>query len=508
MSFLRLLLANALLLAGSATVPPNAAQAAALGSPQLEGQWLGELPVPGGSKQLSITVRTAANGETTAELRVATTRLTGPMRVQQQADSVFFYADNVGCRFAGSYSETNQQLRGSWHQPGYHATLVLARKAPAAAAAAFRTEEVHVSSPSSPNSEIGLGGSITWPAGVGPFPAVALLADASTSAGAGSRQLLPALAAELVRQGVAVLQLDKRGTGRSEAVAAATSSTELVADAYSALAFLRARPGINPMQVGLMGHGEGANIALLAATQAPAPAFLVAMGAAGLTGQELLARQTALVNQPGTPDTAQQTRAYREALALALARREAKQQLASGATPTQAQLIIAKERLRLSTEARKRSDALYKRQYAMLEIIRQTPDNAQAQAIVANMLKQIHPRISPAAAQERAGQLTSPWHRAFLAFNPQTDLAKINCPALLLHGTADAQVPAALNLPPLERGLKANKRVRFEKLEGVNHAFEAPASEQALATNTLLEPTVSADALDTIREWLGQQLKP
>ena len=200
---------------------------------------------------------------------------------------------------------------------------------------------------------------------------------------------------------------------------------------------LRARPGIGPLRVGLLGHDGGTNVAVLAGARAPAPAFLMALGATGANGQELLARQTSLVNQPGEPDTAQITWATQVARVMTAARREAKKQLAAGANPAQTQLRIAQEQLRLTTEARKHNDALHKRQYALLEIIRQTADNAQAQAIVANMLKQIYPALTPAAAQVRAGQLTSPWYRSFLTFNTQAELAKVACPTLLLHGTAD-----------------------------------------------------------------------
>ena len=375
-------------------------------------------------------------------------------------------------------------------------------------APAYKTEQIHVSSPSSPAPEIGLGGTLRTPWGTGPFPAIVLLPDVHSPASAtDDYSLLNALADYLTRQGVAVLRLDDRGTGRSVGVAAATSGTQLVADAQSAMAYLRARPGIDPLRVGLLGHGEGANVALLAGAGAAAPAFLVALGAAGVNGQELLARQTSLVNQPGEPDTAQIAWATQVARAMTVARHEAKRQLATGANPAQSQLRIAQEQLRLTTEARKRNDALYKRQYALLEIIRQTADNAQAQAIVANMLKQIYPAMSPAAAQVRAGQLTSPWYRAFLTFNPQAELAKVACPTLLLHGTADTQVPLAANLPALEKGLKANKRVNVQKLDGLNHEFQAPLSEQALAASTIVRPTAATDALETVGEWVMQQVK-
>ena len=96
---------------------------------------------------------------------------------------------------------------------------------------------------------------------------------------------------------------------------------------------LRARPGIDPLRVGLLGHGEGANVAVLAGAQAPAPAFLIALSTAGANGQELLARQTSLVNQPGELDTAQITWATQVARVMTAAQGEAKKQLATGATP-------------------------------------------------------------------------------------------------------------------------------------------------------------------------------
>ena len=500
----------------AATANPRAM----LDQEQLLGQWAGALPMPSGSHSVSITVSMRPDGGAAAVLHpsAATGLNNSAMRVGSSADSVVFYADKDGYRFAGQPMADGRQLRGVWQHPGFRTVLVLDRSAPAETVtgapltsrptATYRTEEVRMSSPSSGNSEIGLGGTLNLPAGTGPFAAVVLLPDVNApNQAAGAYSLLAELADYLARQGLAVLRLDERGTGRSAGVPAAKASTELVADAQSALSFLRTRPGIDPLRVGLLGHGEGANVALLAAAQAPAPAFLVALGAAGINGQELLARQTALVTQPGEPDTAQLAQSTRCAQAMALARREAKKQLAAGNNPIQVQVRVAQEQLRLSNEARKRGDILYKRQYALLEIIRQTPDNAQAQAIVANMLKQIYPSLAPATAQVRAGQLTSAWYRSFLTFDPQAELGKVACPALLLHGTADDQVSAAANLSALEKGLKGNKRLNVEKLEGVSHSFQAPASEQALANGSALPPVASADALETIRDWVFRQVK-
>ena len=123
------------------------------------------------------------------------------------------------------------------------------------------------------------------------------------------------------------------------------------------------------------------------------------------------------------------------------------------------------------------------------------------------MLRQIYPALTPTAAQVRAGQPTSTWHRSFLTFHPQTELAEGACPTLLLHGTANTQVPLAANLLALGRGLKASKRVLVQKLDGLNHEFQAPLGEQALAAGTAVQPTAATDALETVGGWIMQQVK-
>ncbi|MEJ7662930.1 MAG: alpha/beta hydrolase [Hymenobacter sp.] len=113
--------------------------------------------------------------------------------------------------------------------------------------------------------------------------------------------------------------------------------------------------------------------------------------------------------------------------------------------------------------------AAVKRQQAMFEIIRQTPDNAQAQAIVANMLRQSNPSLDETTAQTSAAEMVTDRYRYYLSFNPAEELPKITCPVLLLYGSADSVLNPDNNLAPLTRSLKANKAVTVRKLAGVNH---------------------------------------
>lgn len=59
-----------------------------------------------------------------------------------------------------------------------------------------------------------------------------------------------------------------------------------------------------------------------------------------------------------------------------------------------------------------------KHQRAILEIVRQTPDNAHTQAIPSNMLRQRYPAIAPPDVQASVQASTTPAYRSYLSFDP------------------------------------------------------------------------------------------
>jgi hypothetical protein len=156
-------------------------------------------------------------------------------------------------------------------------------------------------------------------------------------------------------------------------------------------------------------------------------------------------------------------------------------------------------------------EAATKRQQAMLEIIRQTTDNSQAQAIVANMLKQNNAAIDNVSAQASAAEMTSPRYRYFLAFNPVEKLASVKCPVLLLNGLSDLTINADANIGALSEGLKISaqgqkKNVTTKKLVGVNHLYQPDPSKWPII-NGQPQPNFSPEAQEIIREWIIEQSK-
>jgi alpha-beta hydrolase superfamily lysophospholipase len=347
--------------------------------------------------------------------------------------------------------------------PGYKAPLVLTFSALPAMNAKnvrltppYREEEATFSNLT---VNFRLSGMLTIPAGPGPFPAVVLLSDSGPQdrdGTVGDFATLGLLADYLTRRGVAVLRFDDRGVGKSEGTPALTT-LDLVSDAQAGMNFLRTRPEIDLSHLGLIGHGEGGNVALLAAAQPLPPAFVVALSAYGLPGRDIVVQQQATTLRTLGTDNAQ-------------------------------------------------IEAATKRQQAMLEIIRQTTDNSQAQAIVANMLKQNNAAIDNATAQASAAEMTSARYRYFLAFNPVEKLTAVNCPVLLLNGISDLTINADANLNALTKGLKLNKSVTVKKLVGVNHLYQSDPAKWPIV-NGQQQPNFSPEAQETIREWILAQAK-
>jgi pimeloyl-ACP methyl ester carboxylesterase len=353
----------------------------------------------------------------------------------------------------------------------------------------------------SPAGGVRLNGIMRIPTGPGPFPAVVLLPERGSDASnpnSDDNQLLGSLADYLVSQGMLVLRLQERGNGGSEGSKSTTTLADRSADAIAALNYLRTRPQVDVTRLGLIGHGEGGNVALLAGAQPLAPTFVVALAAAGLPGKELLANQPMMYGKVLGYDStdAQRQRQYR--LALVAADQEAAKMRAHGSNAAQVQTYLDQQHLRQKAAMRHDTETLIKHQRAMLEIVRQTPDNAQAQAILSNMLRQRYPGIAPADVQASVQMLTTPAYRNYLTFDPQTALADVHCPVLLLQGEADQEVNASLNLASLKKGLRGNASVVELRYPGLNHALQFASTTPADAASTAFNPTTPTDIYNWI----------
>ena len=427
----------------------------------LGGLWKGKLPMLGGELDLTISVVPLAGGKYFAALDVPAQKVSRMItEVTVRGDSVLLWIPAAGSRYAAYFDTIKKELNGTWTNAGVKSTVLLrhspmpvASGASSRLAPPYREEEVVFKNPV---VRLNLGGTLTIPAGPGPFPAVVLVSDLGPQdrdGTVGDYHMFGALADYLTRRGVAVLRYDDRGVGLSGGSTATATTAMLVSDVQAGLNFLRSRFEISIGHIGVVGHGEGANVALLTAGGPLPPAFVVSLAGYGLTGEQTLLQQ------------------------------QVARQRAQKLDPVVVQ-------------------AAYERQRTMYEIIRQT-NPQQAQAIVSNMLRQDQPGLDPPAALAAAGQLLTPWQRYFLAFDPVAELDQVSCPVLLLNGTDDLEAPANLHLTALEKELKsANHTITAKRLPGVNHLFQ-PAKTEWVLMNGEMKPIFSPVAQEVIREWIA-----
>jgi pimeloyl-ACP methyl ester carboxylesterase len=216
------------------------------------------------------------------------------------------------------------------HEKWTAALLELARNAPAQGAsttsttpaidysappgATFSAEEVTI-----PVATYKLAGTLLMPkSGKSPYAAVVMITGSGLQT-RDSRIALPGLeqyapfkqiAERLASNGVAVLRVDDRGIGGStgrETLASATT-TSLAEDTRAQIAWLRARSGVDPKRIIVIGHSEGATIASMIGASDPQVAGVVLMAGVAKRGADVsFEQQEDMLKSDATMDEATKT---------------------------------------------------------------------------------------------------------------------------------------------------------------------------------------------------------
>ena len=321
----------------------------------------------------------------------------------------------------------------------------------------YREEEVFFE-----NSKAGirLAGTLTLPDAEGRFPAVVLV----SGSGAQNRdeelmghKPFRVIADHLTRAGIAVLRYDDRGTAASEGDFSKATTADLATDAEAALRYLGTRKELDASMIGLAGHSEGGVIAPLVAAQHPGyVAFIILLAAAGVRGDSLLLLQSGAIQ-----------RAYRvdeQRVQRALNINRSIYKLVSG--------DAAPDALRSALER---------------EITSDMTGGVPPDAFIDAQIK----------------QLSTPWLKYFLSYDPAPTLEKVSCPVLVLNGEKDLQVPAEINPGAIREALArgGNKNVRVRIFPRLNHLFQECLTGVPAEYPTL-ERTFVPEVLNEIVPWI------
>ena len=300
--------------------------------------------------------------------------------------------------------------------------------------------------------------------GEGPYPGAVLLTGSGPQDRdetiAGHKPFL-VLADHLTRAGIAVLRYDDRGTGASEGTFRGATMQNFAHDAKAAIAFLAEQEEVDMQRIGLIGHSEGGIVAPMVAsgTEPDGVAYLVLIAGPSVKGSEVIAEQSAaMMRRQGLPEE--------QALSAAAGSRAMFQLLADG--------ISGEE---LVTKVR--------------------------QTIMESRPELQGPQIDSATMQT-IGQLSDPWLKHFVLFDPAAALAQVDEPVLALFGEKDVQVLPSQNEQPTRDALQNNPDATITVLPGLNHMLQ-PAETGMPDEYPLIETTMDLAALNIISEWIARR---
>lgn len=372
----------------------------------------------------------------------------------------------LGASFSGTCVE-NDKIRGAFTQSGISLPIELSRQKAEAliksrpqepkAPFPYKIEEIIFENES---AGIKLAGTLTMPSKGTKFPAVILV----TGSGAQNRneeimghKPFLVIADYLTRNGIAVLRYDDRGTAKSEGNFANATTADFATDAHAALKYLTSRKDINLKKIGIIGHSEGASIAIMEAANNKDVAYIITLAGPGVSGKEIIEKQVeTMMRNSGVTD-----------------------------------LLIEKQM------------PTYKARY---EILCQDKNIEQIRnEFIANIEKSIPTDNlnQPAVKKEidaSVKSMTSQWYINFLKYNPATDLSKIKCPMLALNGDKDVQVDAEINLSAIKNIVKSNLTIK--KYPGLNHMFQHASETGNPLDYASIEETIAPIVLSDITTWI------
>lgn len=317
------------------------------------------------------------------------------------------------------------------------------------------------------NGPVALAGTLTIPAGEGPFPAVVLI----TGSGPQNRNQeifdhrpFLVLADHLTRAGVMVLRCDERGVGESTGNFATANTSAFAGDAEAQVRYLKSRKDVKA--IGLIGHSEGGLVAPMVAARNPAVDFIVMLAGPGVSGRETLIDQNRVIFE------------------------------AQGASAEQVKAI--------TDAAAALFDAVITRQSAA-----SLNERARALITAQRLGAPIPEKELDKAAQVVAADLSGPWYREFLSMDPAQALRRVRVPVLAMNGSLDTQVLAEKHLAVIEAALKEaeNKDVTIRSIPGLNHLFQS-AQSGLVEEYGRIDETFNPEAMATITEWIRARFGP
>jgi uncharacterized protein len=449
-----------------------AARTPAPTSTGIRGTWLGTLQAPGGIKlRIQLHIERDAAGALTVKMDSLDQNVNGiPIPKATLTDSAFhFEFPSGGITYDGTLNAAKGEITGTFTQGGVAQPLNFIRSDQAAPEPQrpqtpvkpypYLSDDVSYPNPKAP--EVTLAATLTLPRGTGPFPAALLICGTGPhdrdETIFGHKPFL-VISDYLTRHGIAVLRYDKRGVGKSTGNQALANGEDFATDAEAGIAYLKTRKEIDPHRIGLIGHSEGGYTAPLVASTDSTIAWIVLLAGPGLRGGDLSLLQLGVIAK------------------------------ASG--ESDAAIAATKN--------------LTAKMYAVTTA-EKNPANLSADLQAVMDADDLGRQLPPAQRAKAINELSTPWSREYVSYDPVPALMKTNCPVLALNGEHDLQVPPKEDLAAIHKALQdgGNKDFQTTEMPRLNHLFQHSATGSPSEYGTI-EETFAPEALELMQTWIAK----
>lgn len=430
-------------------------------SQDISGQWFGVLTFNGVSLRINIQINKTGNGFNSTLDSPDQGAKGIPADLTTFENSELKIEINKGkIGFSGKYSADNK-ITGTFTQGGQSIPLEFGRSE-------LVLKPIHSQEPVKPypyytedvsftnkSDHVTLSGTLSLPSEKGKFPVVVLISGSGPQNRdeelLGHKPFL-VLADYLTRNGIGVLRFDDRGTAKSQGDFKSATTEDFSRDVEAAVKYLLKRKQVNKKKIGLIGHSEGGIIAPIVAANLKEVSFIVLMAGTGISGGDLLLLQQLLIGR------------------------------SEGASEEQLQQI----------------QEMNKGAYSIIQL------NKDTVKLKSDLEEYYQPILQDKEMVDLyVDQLTSPWMKFFITYDPSLILKDVKCPVLALNGSKDLQVPSRINLEAIRSALEKGGNVDFtiKEFPEMNHLFQE-CQTGAIKEYALIDQTISPLVLEVILKWI------
>ena len=433
----------------------------------IEGTWYGALMTPGGKFVLVFHI-SKENNEYASTMDSPAQKLAGVPMLGISFESNVLTMGGPGGVFIykGKYKPDSNKVSGTFSQGGLALPMALTRDSANTQVRRpqdpkdfpYTREEVTIT-----NAKAGvqLAGTLTMPRDKKAEKIVVLV----TGSGPENRdeemfdhRPFLVLSDWLTRNGIAVLRCDDRGVGSSTGDFASATTYDFADDAEAIVSYIKTRPDLKGMMVGLIGHSEGGVMVSIAASRKSNIDFVVLLAGPGVPLKQILREGTALSASESAAAMMDKVYAY-----------------------------IIKNPGISAADIDKGIEALVYKEAAK-----------SADGLVLGMQPKTLSDIY------KGQNYSGTWFRKYVALEPTQFISKLQCPVLAMNGSLDMVVRCDENLKAIEGALQAggNKHFEIAPMKDLNHFFQKTTAGPIVPYEKIDE-TFNPVALKKVSDWIN-----